>query len=67
MAHIPPLIPSYANQPTTVDGSVPYSRLEYQLSMWLKSPMPGFIFVSYKSYSNNPVTFQYRAHFIEGT
>lgn len=65
MAHIPPLILGYASQPTTVDGSVPYRRLVYQLSMWLKSPTPGFIFVAHKSYCNNPVTFQHRAHLIE--
>lgn len=60
---MPPLIPRYASQPTTVDGSVPYRRLVYRMSERLKSPTTGFIFVAPKSYCNNLVTFQHGVHF----
>jgi len=61
---IPPLIPRYACQPTTVDGSVPYRTLEYQLSVWSQFHIPGFILVTHKPYFNNLVTFHYKEHIL---
>lgn len=55
MTHIPPLIPSYARQPTTVAWSVPCRTLKYRLTTYT-----AFIFVSSWPHFNSPVTFQLR-------